>query len=348
MKNKNIKCKRCGQTYEEGAMHDCKTMWYNKSILISGGTGSWGQELTKQLLQFDVKQIKILARNEYNQVSMKRKFNDPRLKIEIGNVRDYGKLNFACKGVNYVFHLSALKHVPICEEFPYEAIKTNINGTRNIIRASIENEVEIMVDVSSDKAVLPINTYDMTKAVGEKLTLNGANLGSKTKFMVVRGGNVIGTNGSVIPFWIDQLERFHKITITDKKMTRYFLTLPDAIKLLFTAVASNINGGLFVMRMPSCKMIDLAKVIIDHYSTENVTMIEEVGIRPGEKIDEVLVSKHETPMAYEYGDNYYLISTDPSLTKKYKKVTFEEYNSKDRLMTKEEIRELLKKGGYLK
>ena len=320
----------------------------DKIILITGGTGSWGQELTKQLLQFDVKQIKILARNEYNQVSMKRKFNDPRLKIEIGNVRDYGKLKFACKGVNYVFHLSALKHVPICEEFPYEAIKTNINGTRNIIRASIDNEVEIVVDVSSDKAVLPINTYGMTKAIGEKLILNGANLGSKTKFMVIRGGNVIGTNGSVIPFWIDQLKKAPKITLTDKRMTRYFLTLPEAIKLLFVAMKSDINGGLFVMKMPCCKIIDLAKVVIDNYSTENVTEIEEIGIRPGEKIDEVLISKHESPKAYEYGDNYYLISTDPSIAKKYKKITLEEYNSFQRLMTKTEIKELLKRGGYLK
>ena len=279
----------------------------DKIILITGGTGSWGQELTKQLLQFDVKEISILARNEFNQVSMKRKFNDPRLKIEIGNVRDYGKLKFACKNVNYVFHLSALKHVPICEEFPYEAIKTNIEGTRNIIRASIDNEVEKVIDVSSDKAVLPINTYGLTKAIGEKLILNALRIGSKTKFICIRGGNVLGTAGSVVSFWIDQIKRFNKITITDKKMTRYFLTLPEAIKLLFVAMKSNINGALFVMKMPSCKIIDLAKVMIEHYGNKD-TKIKEIGIRPGEKIDEVLVSKHESPYTYKYGDNYYLIS----------------------------------------
>ncbi len=320
----------------------------NKTVLVIGSSGSWGTELISQLLKTNVKEIRGMARGEFMQVSLKRKFNDPRLKIIIGDVRDYGKVDFACKNVDIVFLLSAIKHVSIAEEFPYECIKTNINGTRNVVRASINNNVKIVVDVSSDKACLPINLYGMTKAVGEKLILNGAKLESKTKFMVIRGGNVLGTNGSVVPLWIDQLERFHKITITDKKMTRYFLTLPQAIKLLFVAMKSGINGGLFVMKMPSCKMIDMAKVIIDHYVTENVTEIEEIGIRPGEKIDEVLLSKHETPNAYEYGDNYYLVSTDPSLVKKYKKTTLEEYNSFQKLMTKKEIRELLKRGGYLK
>ena len=329
-------------------------MWKDKIVLITGGTGSWGQELTRQLLQFDVKEIRILARNEFNQISMIRKFNDPRLKIEIGNVRDYGKLKFACKNVNYVFHLSALKHVPICEEFPYEAIKTNINGTRNIVRASIDNGVELVVDVSSDKAVLPINTYGMTKAVGEKLMLNGMEvakkIGSKTKFMVIRGGNVLGTAGSVVPYWIDQIKRFNKITITNREMTRYFLTIQEAIKLLFVAMKSNINGGLFVMRMPSCKILDLGEVLIEHYGNKD-TKIEVTGIRPGEKLDEVLISKHETPNAYRYGENYYLITYNPNDELKKQKtlnLTLEEYNSYQRLMNKEEIKELLKRGGYLK
>ena len=320
-------------------------MFKNKTILITGGTGSWGQELTRQLLQFKVKEIRILARNEYNQVAMKRKFNDSRLKIEIGNVRDYGKMKFACRNVNYVFHLSALKHVPICEEFPYEAIKTNINGTRNVIRASIDNEVEIVVDVSSDKAVLPINTYGMTKAIGEKLILNASKLGSKTKFMVIRGGNVLGTAGSVVPFWIDQIKKDNKITITDKTMTRYFLTLPEAIKLLFVAMRSDKNGGLFVMKMPACKITDLAKVLKRHYGNES-TYIIEIGIRAGEKLDEVLISKHECADTYKWGENYYLITDIPY--KKSKKVVFKEYNSSDNLMSLSQIEELLKRGGYIK
>ncbi len=319
----------------------------NKVILITGGTGSWGRELAAQLLKKKVKEIKILARNEFNQVDMKRKFNDSRIKIEIGDVRDYGKLKFACKGVDYVFHLAAIKHVPLAEDFPYEAIKTNINGTRNIIRASIDCGVKIMVDVSTDKAVSPINTYGMTKAIGEKLTLNASRLSDNTKFMVVRGGNVLGTAGSVVPFWIDQIKRFNKITITDKKMTRYFLTLSEAIKLLFVAIESKKNGGLFVMKVPSCKIIDLAEVLKDHYGNKD-TKIEIMGIRPGEKLNEVLISKHETPNAYKYGKNYYLINLDINKPiKKLKKVTFKEYNSTQNAMNKKQIKELLKKGGFL-
>lgn len=328
----------------------------NKTVLITGGSGSWGNELIKQLLEVNVKEIRSLARNEYRQVSLRRKFNDSRLKIIIGDIRDYGKVYFACKNVDIVFHLAALKHVPVCEEFIYESIKTNINGTRNIVRASIENNVKKVVDVSSDKAVLPINTYGMCKAIGEKLILNGSKLESKTTFMVIRGGNVLGTNGSVVPLFIDQIKRFNKITITDKRMTRYFLTLPEAIKLLFTAIESDINGSLFVMKMPSCKITDLAEVMIEHYGNKD-TKIQEIGIRPGEKIHEILVSEHESPNAYKYGENYYLIMYKFSSTSnrkeleiltQYEKVNFKKYTSNQILMNKEEIKELLKRGGYLK
>jgi len=242
--------------------------------------------------------------------------------------------------------LAALKHVPIAEEFPYESIKTNINGTRNIIRASINCGVKVMVDVSTDKAVMPINTYGITKALGEKLTLNASRLSNKTKFMVIRGGNVLGTAGSVVPLWIDQIKKDNKITITDVTMTRYFFTLPEAIKLLFVAMDSNINSGLFVMKMPSCKIIDLGELLIEHYGN-NDTKIKVTGIRPGEKLDEVLVSKHESYDAYEYSKDYYLISSYRKF-KKFKKAPNTEYNSAQNLMTKEEIKKLLQKGGYLK
>ncbi len=320
----------------------------NKIILVDGSSGSWGTELITQLLEKGVKEVRGLARGEFNQVTLERKFNDSRLKIIIGDVRDYGKVKWACKDVDYVFHLSAMKHVPICEDFPYEAIKTNINGTRNVVRAAIDNNVKLVVDVSTDKAVEPINTYGMTKAIGEKLTLNASKLNSKTKFMVVRGGNVLGTAGSVVPFWIDQIKRFNKVTITDENMTRYFLTLPEAIKLLFVAMRSQRNRGLFVMNMPACRITDLAKVVIKYYGNKS-TKIEVTGIRPGEKLDEVLISKHEVHQAYEYGKDYYLINLDADKTiKKLKKVTFKEFNSAENLMDDKEIEELLRKGGYLK
>lgn len=315
----------------------------NQRILIFGGSGSWGQELISQLLKFDVKEIISYARNEYNQVTLKRQFPDKRLKIMLGDVRDYGQVDFACKNIDIVFLLSAIKHVPLAEEFIYECIKTNINGTRNVIRASIYNKVKKVIDVSSDKACSPINLYGMTKAIGEKLTLNGVNLNNETQFTVIRSGNALGSRGSVVTLWIDQIKNYNKITITDKRMTRFFLTLPDAITLLLTALDSDMNGVLFVTKMPACKMADLAKVLIEHYGNEN-TIIEEVGIRPGEKLDEVLINEHESPICYEYNENYYFLSNKKI---NYKKVDFLKFDSKTYLMNKDDIKKLLNKGGFL-
>jgi len=319
----------------------------DKIILAVGGSGSWGMELITQLLNTNVKEIRSYARNEFTQVSLQRHFNDSRLKIIIGDVRDFGELKHACQNVDIVFHLAAIKHVPIAEKQPYEAIKTNINGTRNAIRAAIECGVEKFIDVSSDKAVLPINTYGMSKALAEKLTLNASTLKSKTQFMVIRGGNVLGTAGSVVPFWIDQIKRFNKISITDERMTRYFLTLPDAIKLLFTATNSDINGSLFVMKMNACKLIDLADVMIDCYGNSD-TKKEIIGIRACEKIHEILVSEYESPNAFNYTDNYYLIMDKPTpkIITCYDKVDFIQYTSNDKLMNKKEIKSLLKKGNF--
>jgi len=319
----------------------------NQTILITGGTGSWGNELTKQLLILNPKRIIIYSRNEFNQVTMKRKFNNKKLKFHIGDVRDYDSLNQACKKVDYIFHLAALKHVPVCEQQPDEAIKTNINGTQNVIRAAINNHVKKAIDVSSDKACAPLNSYGMTKAVGEKLIINASELVDTTEFMCIRAGNVMGTAGSVIPLFIDQIKKNNKITITDKRMTRYFISLEEAISLLFTAINSNVDGSLFVMKMPACKLTDLAKVLVDYYG-DNKTEIIETGIRPGEKIDEVLVSKDEVLDTYEYNDTYYLIYPQGKEKLNFKKVQFPEYSSSTYLLNKKEIKILLDKGGFLK
>ena len=323
-----------------------KSIFNEAKILITGGTGSWGNELTKQLLTFNPGQIIIYSRNEFNQVTMKRKFKNKKLKFHIGNVRDYDSLNEACKGVDYIFHLAALKHVPICEQQPSEAIKTNIEGTNNVIRAAINNKVKRVIDVSTDKACSPLNVYGMTKAVGEKLTINASQLTDTTDFMCIRAGNVMGTAGSVIPLFIDQIKKNNKITITDKRMTRYFISLEEAISLLFTAINSNFDGSLFVMKMPACKLTDLAKVLIDYYGDNNTEIIE-TGIRPGEKIHEVLVSKDEVLQTYEYNDTYYLIYPQNKI-ELFQKVTFPEYSSSTYLMNKKEIQKLLNKGGFLK
>ena len=217
-------------------------MFNGSRIFISGATGSWGQTLTTMLLdRYDVKQIICFSRGELQQVMMKRKFkSNPKLKFVIGDIRDYDAVRHATKDVDYIFHLAALKHVPVCEENVQETIKTNINGTTNIVNAAIENRVKKVIDVSSDKAVEPINLYGMTKSVGEKIIVQANDLSDFTKFVCIRGGNVMGSSGSVIPFFIDQINAGGPITITDNQMTRFFITLEEAIELVFK-VRRNVN-----------------------------------------------------------------------------------------------------------
>jgi FlaA1/EpsC-like NDP-sugar epimerase len=312
--------------------------------LITGGSGSWGNELTKQLLETNPEEIRIYSRNEFAQVSMQRRFNDKRLNFVIGDVRDFHSLLLATRGIDIVYHLAALKHIPICEDFPDEAIKTNIQGTQNVIKASCENRVKKVVDISTDKAANPLNLYGMTKAIGEKLIIL-ANGKSDTQFTCIRGGNVLGSNGSVVPHFIDQIKRFNKVTITNSKMTRYFLTLSEAIKLIFVASSVDMPGSLFVMRMPSCRIVDLAKVLIEHYGDET-TKIEEMGIRQGEKLHEVLLTEYETPNAYVYNSDYYVVYNKEIDLPKF---PLKQYTSNGQvLLTKLEIKEMLNKGGFLK
>jgi FlaA1/EpsC-like NDP-sugar epimerase len=329
-------------------------MFKDKKILVTGGTGSWGNELTTQLLEKDPEQIIIFSRGEFAQVTMKRKFNDDRLKFIIGNVRDYPSLEHACRDIDYVFHLAALKHVPICEEQPLEAIKTNIQGTENLIKAAIANQVKKVIDVSTDKAVDPINLYGMTKAVGERLIIHANKKADDTKFICIRAGNVLGTQGSVVPFFIKLIKEHNKILITDNRMTRFFMTLSDAISLLFKATEKSIGGETFVEQMPSFKLTDLVKALVEVYGN-NDTKIIETGIRPGEKIDEVLVSRYEVVNSYVYDGSYYLILPVlyiDGLEEHYEycnleKVSFSEYSSRTQLSDIETLKLLLKRGGFI-
>jgi len=325
-------------------------MFNGSKILVTGATGSWGQTLIGLLLKnYDPKQIVCYSRNEYNQVLMKRKFNNNKLKFVIGDVRDLDALTQATIDVDYVFHLAALKHVPICEELPNEAIKTNIVGTQNVITASIQNGVKKVIDVSSDKAVEPINLYGMTKAVGEKLIIQANNL-SDTKFVCIRGGNVMGSSGSVIPYFIDQIKNGGPITITDDRMTRFFLTLEEAIQLLFKASENSIGGETFVMNMPSCYITEIAEVLMKKYGVVDVKV---TGMRPGEKLDEVLVSAHEAPLTHCYDDNYFVIlpsSASGALLDKYSnlpKFSYDEFSSKTIMLNKKEIEKMLEKGSFI-
>jgi UDP-N-acetylglucosamine 4,6-dehydratase/5-epimerase len=284
-------------------------MFENKRILITGGTGSWGNALTKRILEENPKEIIIFSRGEFAQVTMKRKFNNPKLNFIIGDVSDYESIKNAMKNVDYVFHLAALKHVPICENQPYEAIKTNILGTFNVSKVAVEESVKKVIDVSSDKAVDPLNTYGMTKAIGERIFINANNKESLTKFICIRAGNVVGTNGSVIPLWTKQILEKNRITVTDFNMTRYYMDIKEAIDLLLKAAEIGIGGETFVMRMPSLKMEDLAKFMFKYLKGIEIdkSNVEEVGILPGEKIHEVLISRNEAKRTKIFNDTYFII-----------------------------------------
>ncbi|MCX6730651.1 MAG: polysaccharide biosynthesis protein [Candidatus Roizmanbacteria bacterium] len=332
-----------------------KNIFEQSTILITGGSGSWGNELTTQLLNsFNPKEIRIYSRGEHKQVEMKRKFQNTKLKFIIGDIRDKDSLRIATKNVDYVFHLSALKHVPVCEENPWEAVKTNIIGTQNIIEVSIEQGVKKVIDVSTDKAVDPLNLYGVTKACGEKLIIAANLASSKTRFICIRGGNVLGTNGSVIPLFREQILKTNQVTITDERMTRFLMRVSEAIKLVLTAGINGVGGEIFVMKMPACKIVDLAAVMIKELGN-NITKIINIGIRPGEKIHEILVSKYESVNTLDFG-KYYIILPHLKIkktysfykNKKYKKINFIEYSSNiTTQLTKPEICKLLQEEHWL-
>ena len=326
-------------------------MFDNSRVFITGGTGSWGQTLTRLLLaDYNPKQIIIYSRGELAQVMMQRKFQDDRIKYVIGDVRDYDAMLRATQGADYIFHLAALKHVPICEDHPQEAIKTNIDGTTNVVNAAIANGVKKVIDVSTDKAVEPINLYGMTKSVGEKTMIQANDLSDTTRFVCIRGGNVMGSNGSVIPLFIDQIKSGGPLTITDFAMTRFFLTLEEAIRLLFKASIDSIGGETFVMNMPACYIRDVAEVLMETYGECEIT---ETGIRPGEKLDEMLISHHDAQLSYSYDENYWLtlpVGYNDDLKAKYEnftKLPYTEFSSKTKIMSKTEIADMLAKGGFV-
>lgn len=328
-------------------------MFEDKRILITGGTGSWGHELVAQLLQFAPREIIVFSRGESSQVAMSRQFEDRRLSFCIGDIRDREALMAACQGVDYVYHLAALKHVPVCEDQPYEALKTNVVGTQNVIEAALANKVEKVIYISTDKAANPSNFYGMTKAIGEKLIVYANLLNGPTKFVTVRGGNVLGTNGSVVHLFQSQIRQKGVISITDMKMTRFFLTLRDAIRLLFKASIESLGGEIFVITMPTCRIIDLAHVLIEDSGVDNVPVIEK-GIRPGEKIHEILMSDFESQTTVIYDEQYLVILPTlniPGLKERYghcPKVSFSSFSSEYNLMSKDEIRDILRRGGFIK
>jgi len=275
-------------------------MYKGKVVMVTGGTGSFGNAFVKHLLKTeDVRKIIIFSRDEFKQYKMQQRFNDDRLRFFIGDVRDYERLSFAMKGVDYVFHAAAMKQVVASEYNPDECIKTNVLGTQNLVKAAIEQQVKRVIGVSTDKAVKPVNLYGATKTCMERLLIAGNHLASSgvTRFSLVRYGNVIGSRGSVIPLFREQAKT-GKLTITHKDMTRFWLRIEDGVEFVKHCAEIMHGGEIFVKKLPSLAIVDLAKVIAPE--CEHVY----IGIRPGEKLHEEMVSEEESLHTYEFEDMF--------------------------------------------
>lgn len=270
-----------------------------KTVLITGGSGSFGKLMTKTLLDTEVGKIKILSRHEDLQVQMKREFIDKRLEFFIGDVRDYERCLEVTKNTNIIFHAAALKQISEIERHPMEAIKTNILGTWNIKKAAIENNIEQVVGISTDKAVKPINAYGMTKALDERILLNNE-IYSTTKFSVIRYGNVVGSRGSVIPYWYELAKAGKDLPLTDDRMTRFWLTLKEAMDLVFFSLGN--PGKIIVRKCMAHSLKDLAKIYKENFNVNT----RVIGIRPGEKIHECLLTDYEMRKAV-LKDNFYIV-----------------------------------------
>ncbi len=284
-------------------------MFKDKVLLITGGTGSFGNAVLKRFLDSDLKEIRVFSRDEKKQDDMRKIYNNPKLKFYIGDVRDARSIDDAMKGVDYVFHAAALKQVPSCEFFPVEAVKTNVLGTNNVLDAAIKNKVKKVIVLSTDKAAYPINAMGMSKAMMEKVAVaKGRNLtDNETIICRTRYGNVMASRGSVIPLFLDQIKEGKDLTITNPDMTRFMMTLEDAVDLVIYAFEHGKQGDLFVQKAPAATIDVLAKAVLELKGNGNG--VRNIGTRHGEKLYEVLVTKEEMVNAIDLGD-YYCVPAD--------------------------------------
>lgn len=276
----------------------------NKTILVTGGTGSFGKKFIKKALEQNIKKIIVFSRDELKQYEMKQEFTDSRIRFFIGDVRDKERLYRAFDGVDIVIHAAAMKHVEACEYNPFEAVKTNIHGAQNIIEAAIDCGVEKVIALSTDKAAAPVNLYGATKLASDKLFIAANSyVGEKaTRFAVVRYGNVVGSRGSVIPFF-NKVKETGVIPVTDERMTRFWITLEKGVEFVLDSLERMQGGELFVPKIPSMNIMDLAKAIAPECE------IEIVGIRPGEKLHEVMITQDDARHTLEFKD-YFVITPE--------------------------------------
>jgi len=285
-------------------------MFKNKVLLITGGTGSFGNAVLRRFLNSNVKEIRIFSRDEKKQDDMRHELQDPKVKFYIGNIRDRQAVDGVMDGVDYVFSAAALKQVPSCEFFPLEAVQTNVLGTSNVLESAVAHGVKNVVVLSTDKAAYPINAMGISKAMMEKVAIaKGRALGldAKTTICCTRYGNVMASRGSVIPLWIEQIKAGKPITITNPEMTRFMMTLDDAVDLVIYAWQNGNNGDLFVQKAPAATLVTLAQALKELYNSDAEVKI--IGTRHGEKLYETLVTREEMAKSEDMG-NYFRVPCD--------------------------------------
>ena len=304
-------------------------MLEGSSFLVTGGTGSFGNQVVKRLLNLGVKEVRILSRDEKKQDDMRKIYSDPRLKFFIGDVRDVCSVRYAVEGVDFIFHAAALKQVPSCDFYPLEAIKTNVLGAANVLQAARDFKVKRAIVLSTDKAVYPVNAMGMSKALMEKVMVAESRTSPSTIFSGTRYGNVIASRGSVIPLFIQQIKEGNPITITDPKMTRFLMSLEEAVDLVFHAFDRGSQGDIFIQKSPAADLLTIAEAVCELMGVKSE--IKLIGTRHGEKLHETLVNREELVVAEE-SDKYFRIPCDTrdlnySLYYKEGKMLGDEYNS---------------------
>jgi len=332
------------------------SLFEGKKVLITGGTGSLGKALTKKILETDVDTIRIFSRDELKQVEMQADFNDERLRFLIGDVRDKERIFRALEDIDIVLHTAALKHVPVAEYNPFEAVKTNVYGTQNVIDTCIDKNIKSAIAIGTDKAVSPLNTYGATKLLMERLFIAANYYKGRhrkdLKFLCVRYGNVLGSRGSILPIILKQIQMKKKITITDPSMTRFNITMNQALNLVFRALENGIGGQVFIPKLKAYKVGDMKDAILDLLDSKNET--EKISIRPGEKSHEILINRDELRKTFETKEDYVIYEKQIQNQEVIKSQGLVETNRTDEYssdkvisLTKNEIKDILKQENLL-
>lgn len=337
---------------------DLKNYYHGKTILVTGGVGSIGSFLVREILKYDPHSVRVFDNNETGLFDLEQDLASKKIRSFIGDIRDKDRLTMAMEGVDIVFHAAALKHVPLCEFNPFDAVKTNVLGTQNVLDSAFAQGVQKVITISTDKAVNPSNVMGATKLLAERLTIsaNSYRGHKKTVFSCVRFGNVLNSRGSVVPLFIKQIQKGGPITVTHPDMRRFFMDIPSATRLILTAGVLSCGNEIFIMKMPAIRIMDLAEVMREifapRYGFEPESIpISVVGVRCGEKIDEVLMTSDETTCVFENDEMYILMpnhipyadySPSDAVPLEFQPATVDSFSSEDvKLITKAEIQELL-------